>query len=232
VDLSDPGTAAALCAEALGRAGIPHALYGGLLLAAYGEPRETHDAGFAVVDADAGAVGKALAAAGLEARLTFADVRFGGHSLDRFALLGSPSLSGMNVLDIVRPRSPRYRSTAIERALAGPLFEVVMRALAPEDFVVFKLLSTRDKDLRDAGTVFRAIGGRLDAALIRREVDALAGEIPDVDIRGRLGALVRLVQDPAEWGPGGEMEGEVHEMTPAQWKRLAPSPRPRVRRRK
>lgn len=38
-DLSDPTTSSLLAAEAMARAGLAYALYGGLLLAAYGEPR-------------------------------------------------------------------------------------------------------------------------------------------------------------------------------------------------
>ncbi len=41
VDLDDPTTVALAVAEAFRGAGTAHALYGGLLLAAYGEPRET-----------------------------------------------------------------------------------------------------------------------------------------------------------------------------------------------
>jgi len=53
VDLTDPTTAAFLAADALEKAGVRHALYGALLLAAYGEPRETGDVDIAVVDAGA-----------------------------------------------------------------------------------------------------------------------------------------------------------------------------------
>ena len=44
MELDDPTALALLAAEAPSRARIEHALYGGLLLAAYGEARETRDA--------------------------------------------------------------------------------------------------------------------------------------------------------------------------------------------
>jgi len=48
VDLTDPTNARLAVASALEAAGIRAAVYGGLALAAYGEPRETKDADFAV----------------------------------------------------------------------------------------------------------------------------------------------------------------------------------------
>lgn len=50
VDLTDPTTVALLAPDAFQTAGHRYALNGGRLTAAYGEPRETRDAGLAVVD--------------------------------------------------------------------------------------------------------------------------------------------------------------------------------------
>jgi hypothetical protein len=47
LDLGDPTAVALAAFGALHGAGIEAALYGGLALAAYGEPRETRDADFA-----------------------------------------------------------------------------------------------------------------------------------------------------------------------------------------
>ena len=221
VDLADPTSTALLASEALAGAGIPHALYGGLLLAAYGEMRNTKDVDLAVVEATPGDVRTALEAAGLEVAIAFEAVTFGGHLLDRLTILGGEGTTGLNVLDLVRPRSPRYRRAALRRSVALTLRGREIRALAPEDFVLFKLLSTRDRDLRDAATALRRIGGLIDVALVRREAGTLASEIPDFDIRGRLAELLRLLDDPGERRLGEGLGGKVHEMTPAQWKRLA-----------
>jgi hypothetical protein len=217
---SDPTATALVTAEALVRAGIPHALYGGLLLAAYGEPRETRDADFAVVGATALDVQTALRTRGVDTAISFEGVVLGGVLVDRLALLGSRAIGGINVLDLVRPRSPRYRSAAVRRAALVPVRDRMVSALSPEDFILFKLLSTRDRDLRDAISVLRKTGSYLDGSLIRREVALLAREIPDSAIRERLAELVRLSEDPRERELGEGLGGEVHEMTPARWKRL------------
>jgi len=236
VDLGDPTTTALLAAEALDRAGIPHALYGGLLLAAYGELRETRDADFAVVDATAESVGATLRSGTLDTALAFDGLVLGGLLVDRLAILGRDALEGLNVVDLVRSRSVRYREIALRRSVRLRVRGREIRALSPEDFVLFKLLSTRDRDLRDAASVLRRTGGMMDAALLRMEVDALAAEIPDFDVRGRLSGLLRLLEDPLERkfaaGLTDGPSGEVHEMTPAQRRRLRAPGKIRTRRRK
>ncbi len=64
MDLDDPTSVALLAAEALSRAGIEHALYGGLLLAAYGAARETRDADLAVAGASVADAAHSLGASG------------------------------------------------------------------------------------------------------------------------------------------------------------------------
>jgi Nucleotidyl transferase of unknown function (DUF2204) len=189
VDLSDPTSAALLCAEALDRAGLSHALYGGLVLAAYGEPRETHDVDMAVVDLSAESARRALESAGMECRIAFDGVVYGGLSLGRVTLLGGEGHLGLNMLDLVRPRSPRYAAAALGRATEDDLRGRRIRVVAPEDYVIFKALATRDRDVEDAASVVRRVGDVLDHALIDREAESLAAEIPDWDVRGRWAAI-------------------------------------------
>ena len=184
MDLKDPTTAALLAADALEKAKLRHALYGGLLLAAYGEPRETRDVDLAVVDLGTQAARDALARAGIDAEVSFEETRFGGLLVARLMLLGGEATLGLNTVDLVRPRSARYAEAALGRAVSAPLRDRTVRVLTPEDFVLFKLLSTRDRDLDDAVSVKRR-GEALDEDLIRREVAALAREIPDFDVRRR-----------------------------------------------
>ena len=68
----------------------------------------------------------------------------------------------------------------------------MIRVLSPEDFVLFKLLSTPERDLEDAVTVHRAADLPLDRSFIDSEALRLAGEIPDHDIPGRLARLHAL----------------------------------------
>ena len=57
--------------------------------------------------------------------------------------------------------------------------------LAAEDFVLFKLLSTRDRDLEDAQSVTRSLGADLERERIEIEVERLAETTPEHDIAAR-----------------------------------------------
>lgn len=201
MDLGDPTTAVLLAAEAFERAGLPYAVYGGLLLAAYGEPRETHDADLAVIHATAASAAEALRNVGAESRLVFERTRFGGLTVDRLTLLGAKADRGLCALDLVRPMSARYREEAVRRATTAPMRDRTVRVLVPEDYVLFKVLSTRARDLEDAASVLHRWGDDLDRKAIRREVETLAVEIPDFDIRARLSELERLARSGPLPGP-------------------------------
>jgi predicted nucleotidyltransferase len=185
VDLGDPTEAALLCADAFDRAGFRHAVFGGLALAAYGEPRETRDVDLAVVDVTAARARAALEAAGVSCIEAFEGVTFGGLVLGRVTLLGRGGPAEVNVLDLVTPRSPRYGAAVLDRAATGELRGRWIRVVSAEDYLILKALATRDKDLDDAASVLRRIGGLLDLPLVEEEVAALAAELPDVDVRGR-----------------------------------------------
>lgn len=86
-----------------------------------------------------------------------------------------------NSLDLVEPRSAAYA----RRALASTLRDQAIRLLTPEDFVVFKVLSTREQDLVDAASVLASVGSDLDRAAIALEVDTLAVELADHPVRER-----------------------------------------------
>jgi hypothetical protein len=198
VNLDDPTTTTLAVAEVLSRAGVRAAVYGGLALAAYGTPRETKDADFAVVEANADQVAAALVAAGLSASVTFDSVVFGGNTVTRIALLGGDGVSGFNVADLVRPRVPRYARVVLDRSLEGTLREQEVTIVSPEDFIILNVLSTRDRDVEDAHSAVAALGGELDAMLIEREIDLLSAELPDHDVRGRFGRVRE-----AGWPGGG-----------------------------
>lgn len=186
LNLDDPVAVALTIFRAFRASRIDAALYGGLALAAYGEPRETRDADFAVVGV-AGADGiEALAHASFTPVLTFDRVKFGGNLVSRITLLEGGGSAGLNVADLVEPRSARFAREALRRAITGSLRGTAIRVLSPEDFILFKILSTRDRDLEDAATIFRAMGPQLDRSLIAAEADMLAVEIPDHDVAARL----------------------------------------------
>lgn len=60
-----------------------------------------------------------------------------------------------------------------------------IHVLTAEDFVLFKLLSTRDRDLADAGSVARNLGTDLERETIEIELARLAGTTPEHDIAAR-----------------------------------------------
>jgi hypothetical protein len=185
VDLNDPTTVALLAADAFEASGCEYALYGGLLTAAYGEPRETRDADLAVVDLSASDARRALADKGAPALVTFEAVKFGGLLVSRLTLLGTTSDTGLNTIDLVQPRSPRYASLAVRRAVVTMLRDTRLRVLTLEDFILFKVLSTRDRDLDDARSAVRMSGVALDTSVVDSEVATLSMELPDVDVRDR-----------------------------------------------
>ncbi len=186
LDLDDPTAVALTIFRALSARRIEAALYGGLALAAYGEPRETRDADFAVVGLAGSAAAEALGEIGASLILALDRQRFGGLLVSRITLAEGGGRSGLNVVDFVEPRSPRFAAQALGRAVTGSLRGVAIRVLSPEDFVLFKVLSTRERDLEDAATVLGASDLPLDRALIDAEILRLSAEIPDHDAMGRL----------------------------------------------
>jgi hypothetical protein len=186
LDLEDPIATLLAAVEALDAARLECAVYGGLALAIYGEARETKDADLAVVGVSAESACDALRTAGLDASVTFEEVRFGGNRVSRITLLPGDQVTGLNTVDLVEPRSPSYAKAAATRAIAGALRGQSLRVLSPEDFILFKVLSTRDRDVEDAASVLRELRDRLDHGLLEQEATQLALQLPEHDVMARL----------------------------------------------
>ena len=183
MDLDDPIALALAIAEALRGQEVAHALYGGLLLAAYGEARETRDVDIAVAHADVASVVRLLEVeVGLRTIPAFERRAFGGLLISRITLVEGDEL---NTLDLVEPRDPAYAERALGRAIESSLRDRPIHVLTAEDFVLFKLLSTRDRDLADAESVTRSLGADLQRELVELEVRSLAGASPEHDITAR-----------------------------------------------
>lgn len=185
IDLNDPIAVRLAAADAVTAAGVEAAAYGGLALAVYGEPRETRDADLALSIAATSTCLDALRSAGLNGTVSFDGVTFGGHSVARIAIVGGDHATGLNTVDLVTPRSARYARTALARAVRGALRGRPIAVLSPEDFVIFKLLTTRERDLEDAATVLRARPDQLDGELVRTEIAQLVPEMPEHDLEAR-----------------------------------------------
>ena len=89
IDLNDPISVPLATFEALERSQIPTALYGGLALAVYGEPRETKDADLAVAGVEARRAENLLRAAGFDVLLAFDRMQFGGQLVSRLTLMAA-----------------------------------------------------------------------------------------------------------------------------------------------
>ena len=103
--------------------------------------------------------------AGLDALITFENVRFGGLELSRLTLLGETPDLGLNAVALVRSRSPRYAAAAVTRAVTGTLRAVDVRA------------------------AIRRSAAALDESLLEGEVVRLADELLDFDVRARWTAI-------------------------------------------
>jgi hypothetical protein len=182
VDLNDPISVTLAAARAFERAGLDGLVYGGIALAMFGEPRETRDADLAVSGVRAEAARAALLTLEVIVVVAFEDLRFGGLTISRLSLLGGGKL---NTVDLVTPLSGRYASAIMLRAMRGKLDGQPLRVVSPEDFVLMKVLSTRERDLEDARTVLASLHGRLDEALLDAEAKMLADETPHHDVMGR-----------------------------------------------
>jgi len=184
IDLNDPIAVLIAAFQALERRSVEVAVYGGLALAVYGEPRETKDADLAVAGIGAVEAETALRQAGFDVISAFDRMQFGGEVVSRVTLIGGAGGS-LNTVDLVEARSSRYARQVLTRSLTASLREETLRVVSPEDFIVLKLLATRERDLEDAVIVMQSLVGRVDLKLIESEVDNLAIEIPDFDIRNR-----------------------------------------------
>lgn len=184
VNLADPTAVLIGASRALENAGLETATYGGLALAMYGEARETKDADLAVAGVTAADAEIALRSAGFDVLLAFDRVVFGGQHVSRLTLIGGAAGS-LNTVDLVEPRSRKYAARLQERALKATVRNELLRVVSPEDFVILKLLATRERDLEDARTIMRALAGRLDVSMIERELAELLTEIADYDFTGR-----------------------------------------------
>ena len=185
LNLDDPISLALLTAEHLTAARVEHALCGGLALAAYGRPRETKDADVSVLDANAQQVAEALEHSGALVSVTFERVRFGGLILSRVTIMGEGATTGLNMVDLVQPRSARFARDVLTRSIEAPLRGVPIHVVSPEDFILLKVLSTRDSDIADAATVLARDPASIDLVAIEAEVAALASEITDHPVADR-----------------------------------------------
>lgn len=138
-----------------------------------------------MISANADQLVTLLSSDGLPAVAAFHRVRLGGLIVSSATLLGGDEDTGLNTVDLVEPVSARYAAVAVERALRAPLRGQDISLLSPEDVVIFKILSTREKDLEDAAAILRRLGDELDVAMMRMEIDRLVAEVAEHNVEER-----------------------------------------------
>ena len=164
--------------KSLESAKLSYALYGGLALATYGTPRETIDVDHVVKRED---IDKALRAIKDHFGYTatpFREMKYGGLFLTRLTVMDE-SLGGAVSVDLVSTQSEEYTNKVLERAYTGQLRGQKIRVVAPEDFIILKILSTREIDIEDAISVVVELHDNLDTAYIEEALNRIAANLPD-----------------------------------------------------
>lgn len=156
---------------------LPYMLIGGMANLIWGEARTTQDIDLTVhVDPDR--------LADTVTRLT-----------QRFQALPPQPLEFVKrtrVLPLVTPNGIRadvifaelpYQEDAIRRARPVMLGETTVQVCSPEDLIIHKIISERQKDLDDVKGIIRMQGGRLDRNYLDPVIFGLAADLARPEIR-------------------------------------------------
>ena len=133
--------------------GFPYMLYGGLAAALWGEPRYTEDVDIVLF---------------IPERKAFTFLRQAakhGFSVDEDLAVQQLQVSGWARLPFGEVKSPwhldltlgdtPFDKSALERRKQVKLFDRPVWVASPEDLVVYKLVSSRDRDLMDLRALFK-----------------------------------------------------------------------------
>lgn len=163
--MSDPRRVFLAALEAADSGPFPYMIYGGLAASLWGEPRYTEDVDLVLFVPERDAL-KFLRAA---ARYGFA--------VDEGLALQQIQISGWARLPFGEPRSPwhldltlgdsPFDRSALTRRRSVTLFGRKAWVASPEDLIIYKLVSARDRDLLDIRQIARR-QRRLDANYLRR----------------------------------------------------------------
>lgn len=167
----------------LAAAQIRFATYGGLALALYGVPRFTQDADIALAGDSFNAAVSALRARFELSLIGLEQQHFGGLTLTRVTVFDEREEA--NTVDLIAPRDPVFATALLDRAITGSLRGESIQVVSPEDFILLKVLSTRDQDLIDAATVLKKMADHLESGFLEKELERLALLFPNHPIRER-----------------------------------------------
>ncbi|MEX0873855.1 MAG: hypothetical protein WD646_13955 [Actinomycetota bacterium] len=189
--------------EVLRSHGIPHAIGGAIALAYYGEPRTTIDIDVNVfVDADrAGPVLDVLAGLGIDG---VSDETIGIVSrVGQIELLWDET-----PIDLFFMNHPLHRECA-KRVRQVPFGTDVIKILAVEDLVLFKIAFNRRKDWIDLEQVLFATAGTFDLNYLRRWADDLFenGDPRLIELQ----AVIERILGPDVWTTSGAKIPKGHD---------------------
>lgn len=175
---NDPNELLLKAVDLLNKANLRYGLYGGLALAVYGTPRETVDVDLAVSPSMHDVALAAIEKLHGGAIVAFREVPFGGLLISRVTFLFDKGRdrTTANTVDLVSPQDLAYYGRIQERAIAGQMRGEDVVVVAPEDFVILKVLSTRERDLEDAASVVVRLREEdaIDMDLVAKEIEALS----------------------------------------------------------
>ena len=153
---------------------IKFATYGGLALAAFGTPRFTQDADLALTSRDVPEVMALLKEKYTLSVVGLDQQPFGELLVTRLTVFDEGPKG--NTIDLVTPKDEDYSRRAMTRNLKGRIRDQQVHLISLEDFVLFKLMSSREQDLIDAVTVLKKAADLFDRDLLEHEIRQLTHE--------------------------------------------------------
>jgi hypothetical protein len=163
--MSDPKTVFLAALDAVESGPFEYVLYGGMAAALWGEPRYTEDVDFVLFLPERHAF-KFLRAAAKAGFAVDEDLAIQQIQVSGWARLPLGEARSPWHLDLTLGDSPFDRS-ARERRKEVSLFGRTVRVASPEDVVIYKLVSGRERDLLDVQGIVKRQKS-LDAAYLRR----------------------------------------------------------------
>lgn len=166
--MSDPGSVFKAAIASLEEQDLPYMLYGGIAAAIWGEPRYTEDVDFVLFLPERRAFRFLRAAAKhgfhVDEDLAIQQIQVSGWARLPFGDAKSPWHLDMTLGD-----SPFDRA-ALKRRRQVTLYDLKVWVASPEDLVIYKLISGRDRDLMDVRAIFKR-QKELDVSHLRKWAD-------------------------------------------------------------
>lgn len=166
--MSDPRSVFVAAIRSAEDGGFPYMLYGGVAAGIWGEPRYTEDVDFVLFIPERNAY-KFLRIAARHGFFVDEDLAIQQIQVSGWARLPLGDAKSPWHLDMTLGDSPFDRA-ALKRRRRVPIYDLQVWVASPEDLVLYKLISGRDRDLMDVRAVVKRQKA-LDAAHLRKWAD-------------------------------------------------------------